>query len=128
MMCANDLSATSRAKWVCSAAPSRNAGRKPGALTLTPSFRNRFIGASIPIGCPGALPEKAYIEIIVKSERSILANYYLYGNNAKILLDLNYTPDAPYTDAATLQPAIDNQIVDIDEAAIHQIGQRAITG
>jgi hypothetical protein len=31
-------------------------------------------------------------------------------------------------DAATLQRAIDNQIVDIDEAAIQQIGQGAITG
>ena len=31
------------------------------------------------------------------------ANYYLYGNNAKILADLNYTPEAAYTDASTLQ-------------------------
>jgi hypothetical protein len=31
------------------------------------------------------------------------ANYYLYGNNAKILADLNYTPEASYTDASTLQ-------------------------
>lgn len=31
------------------------------------------------------------------------------------------------TDAASLQPAIDNQFVDIDELAIQQIGRRAIT-
>lgn len=39
------------------------------------------------------------------------SNYYLYGNNAKITADLNYTPEAAYTDASTLQLANTRQIV-----------------
>ena len=39
------------------------------------------------------------------------ANYYLYGNNAKILADVNYTPETAYTDAATLQIANTKEIV-----------------
>ena len=30
---------------------------------------------------------------------SVGANYYLFGNNAKISTDVTYTPEAPYTDA-----------------------------
>src|SRR5579864_6451416 len=47
---------------------------------------------------------------------------------AGLTRNLPYRVEELRTDAATLQPAIDNQIVDIDEAAIQQIGQRAITG
>jgi hypothetical protein len=39
------------------------------------------------------------------------ANYYLYGNNAKILADVNYTPETAYTDAATLQIANTKEVV-----------------
>jgi hypothetical protein len=39
------------------------------------------------------------------------ANYYIYGNNAKILADINYTPEAAYTDASTLQIANTRQLV-----------------
>jgi len=31
------------------------------------------------------------------------ASYYLYGNNAKIMMDVNYSPEAAYTDTSTLQ-------------------------
>jgi hypothetical protein len=39
------------------------------------------------------------------------ANYFLYGNNAKILADINYVPETAYTDAATLQIANTNEVV-----------------
>ncbi len=39
------------------------------------------------------------------------ANYYLFGNNAKILADINYAPETAYTDAATLQILNTNEVV-----------------
>src|ERR1700759_4891970 len=41
---------------------------------------------------------------------------------------LPYGVEQLRANAAALQRAVDNQIVDIDEAAVQQIGQRAITG
>ncbi|HEY4328252.1 MAG TPA: porin [Phycisphaerae bacterium] len=38
-------------------------------------------------------------------------NYYLNGNNAKVLLDINYSPQAAYTDASTLQIANTREVV-----------------
>ncbi len=42
---------------------------------------------------------------------TLATEYYLYGNNAKILADINYTPKAAYTDASTLQIANTREIV-----------------
>ena len=39
------------------------------------------------------------------------ANYYLFGNNAKILADVNYTPETAYTDPATLEIANTKEVV-----------------
>ncbi|MEA2985553.1 MAG: phthiocerol/phenolphthiocerol synthesis type-I polyketide synthase, partial [Alphaproteobacteria bacterium] len=64
-----------------------------GLFTVFPELRVEERGVTyIPVRLdeaalykPGALPEKAYIEIIVKSERSILANYYLFGADNDII-------------------------------------------
>jgi len=42
---------------------------------------------------------------------TLACNYYLYGNNAKILADINYTPKAAYTDNSTLEIANTREIV-----------------
>jgi hypothetical protein len=42
---------------------------------------------------------------------TLAGEYYLYGNNAKILADINYTPKAAYTDSSTLQIANTRQVV-----------------
>ncbi len=64
-----------------------------GLFTVFPELRVEERGVTyIPVRLdeaalyrPGALPEKAYIEITVKSERSILANYYLFGPDNEII-------------------------------------------
>ena len=64
-----------------------------GLFTVFPELRAEERGVTyIPVRLdqaalyrPGALPEKAYIEILVKSERSVLANYYLYGANNELI-------------------------------------------
>jgi phthiocerol/phenolphthiocerol synthesis type-I polyketide synthase C len=58
-----------------------------GLFTVFPELRAQERGVTyIPVRLdqaalykPGVLPERAFIEIVVKSERSILANYFLYG-------------------------------------------------
>ena len=42
---------------------------------------------------------------------TVVANYYFFGNNAKILADVNYTPETAYTDPATLEIANTNEVV-----------------
>ncbi len=64
-----------------------------GLFTVFPELRAEERGVTyIPVRLdqaalykPGTLPEKAYIEILVKSERSILANYFLYGPENEIV-------------------------------------------
>jgi acyl transferase domain-containing protein/NADPH:quinone reductase-like Zn-dependent oxidoreductase/acyl carrier protein/NADP-dependent 3-hydroxy acid dehydrogenase YdfG/SAM-dependent methyltransferase len=64
-----------------------------GLFTVFPELRAEERGVTyIPVRLdeaslykPGALPERAFIEILVKSERSVLANYYLYGADDEIV-------------------------------------------
>jgi acyl transferase domain-containing protein/NADPH:quinone reductase-like Zn-dependent oxidoreductase/NADP-dependent 3-hydroxy acid dehydrogenase YdfG/acyl carrier protein len=64
-----------------------------GLFTVFPELRAEERGVTyIPVRLdeaalhkPGALPQRAYLEILVKSERSILANYYLYGAENEII-------------------------------------------
>ena len=64
-----------------------------GLFTVFPELRAEERGVTyIPVRLdeaalykPGALPVRCYIEILVKSERSVLANYYLYGQDDDVV-------------------------------------------
>ena len=72
--------------------------------------------------------EQPIAEIEALRKRHVQARVEYELRAAGFARNLPYRVEQLRADAASLQPAIDNQIVDIDKAAIQQIGQRAKTG
>ena len=75
-----------------------------------------------------AASEQPIAEIEALRKRHVQAGVENEVHAVGFARNLPYRVEQLRADAAALQSAIYNQIVDIDEAAIQQISQRAITG